>query len=92
MIPSDDLEKYLVDLNDHGGPAFPVLVPENVEGFMSLGMSLRDYFAAKAISTMIHMCEDRDGGWDPVAVAVGCYAVADAMLKVRGEDRSHEWK
>jgi hypothetical protein len=50
------------------------------------GLSLRDYFAAQAISTMINKCEDRDGGWDPVSVAVGCYAVADALLEYRSND------
>lgn len=92
MIPSDDLEKYLVDLNDHGGPAFPVLVPENVEGFVSLGMSLRDYFAAQAIAGM-HARDTYDVGQaTPEQRAALAYIDADAMLKVRGEDRSHEGK
>lgn len=77
-MPSDRIE------TKDGGPAFP----RTGEGFGNPkydapGMSLRDYFAAKAIDRMICKCEDRNGGWDPVSVAVGCYAVADAMLKAR---------
>jgi len=49
------------------------------------GMTLRDYFAAKAMQGLI------DGTtWFPVAVpeaiyddAVRCYAIADAMMKAR---------
>jgi hypothetical protein len=80
MIPSDDLEKYLVDLNDHGGPTFPVLVPENVEGFVSLGMSLRDYFAAQALLGII---AHPDGGGSFDSLAGYAYKYADAMLKAR---------
>lgn len=46
-------------------------------------MSLRDYFAARAIDRMISLCTDRNDGWDAVAVAVGCYTLADAMLAER---------
>jgi hypothetical protein len=56
----------------------------NIQG--GPGMTLRDYFAAQAIPRMIRLCENRDGGWDPVAIAVGCYHVADAMLAERTKD------
>jgi hypothetical protein len=47
------------------------------------GMSLRDYFAAQSLSTIISLTQHRDGSWDEVAVAVGAYAIADAMLQAR---------
>lgn len=65
-----------------GGPAFPISIPGCGDNGCA-GMSLRDWFAAQAIQRMISLCEDRDGGWDPVAVASGCYAIADAMLDYR---------
>jgi hypothetical protein len=70
-----------------GGPAFP----RTGEGFGNPrydtpGMTLRDYFAAQAIPQMILKSEDNEGGWDPAAVAAGCYAVADAMLEYRSDE------
>lgn len=78
---------------NNGGPAFPTsrvnmngeVVPDEV------GMSLRDYFAAKAM-TMTMMEFEQD--WDAHAfeqpsfldwAAERAYAIADAMLKVRQE-------
>lgn len=59
-----------------GGPAFPW-------GTVYSGMTLRDYFAAKAI--VGHLA---DGGWKCDQshfddVAEGAYRLADAMLKAR---------
>jgi hypothetical protein len=47
------------------------------------GMTLRDYFAAAALPTMIHMSANGDDGWNEDAVAAGAYLVADAMLAAR---------
>jgi len=47
------------------------------------GMTLRDYFAAKAMDRMISLSEDSDGGWNDDTVATGCYRLADAMLRAR---------
>lgn len=60
-----------------GGPAFPVEdVPENY-----FGMTLRDYFAAKAMQGLFAagggVTRDAEE-WARIA-----YAMADAMLKVR---------
>ena len=65
-----------------GGPAFPA--PAGVAHITDQGMTLRDYFAAKAmqatvqawISTSQYPSTDLD-------VAENAYAVADAMLKAR---------
>lgn len=70
---------------DDGGPAFP-------QGHLDTpivdpsGMTLRDYFAAKAIDRMICLSSDNEVGWDPASVAAGCYAIADAMLEYRRDD------
>ena len=64
---------------DDGGPAFPL--GTTCEEWMN-GMSLRDYFAAKAM-----MCEIPDGIPVPSTaqeqVAMYAYQMADAMLKAR---------
>jgi len=56
-------------------PAFPsgYYVPENQ------GMTLRDYFAAKAMQALI----DNDGLFSEIPTQA--YALADAMLKEREE-------
>lgn len=56
-----------------GGPAFPVGVTN--------GMTLRDYFAAKAMQSFL------TGDYDlyPHEAAQKAYELADAMLKARGQ-------
>ncbi len=72
---------------NNGGPAFPK--PDvRFDGEMIYtpsGMTLRDWFAGMCMNTMIQKSSD-DGGWDHVAVAVGCYLLADAMLTERKKD------
>lgn len=64
------------DINT-GGPAFPR--PGDFQP--QTGMTLRDYFAAKALANAYTQHDsDRD------KVAEWAYAVADAMLKARGND------
>lgn len=75
-----------------GGAAFPDPAAErkyaDCEGYEH-GMTLRDYFAAKAMVAVI-LCENkahREGyrfdGWQ--SLAEDCYNWADAMLKARDE-------
>ena len=63
--------------NTTGGPAFPT----SNGGSPDDGMTLRDYFAAKAMQAVLtnHKLEDCD---DDV-VAKNCYQMADFMLKAR---------
>jgi hypothetical protein len=56
-----------------GGPAFP--------GYGEPGMTLRDYFAAKAMQGFI----SRGGHYECAFDAARAYAFADAMLKAREE-------
>jgi len=64
-----------------GGPAFPLqsIGPEFAPGYA--GMSLRDYFAAKAMQGMMA------GNWNTNydAWAEHAYQLADAMLRARQE-------
>jgi hypothetical protein len=72
---------------DTGGPAFPV--PGLHENNDYDGMTLRDYFAAKAMQGLIaheerakQLGSHNLGDFD-VRVAICAYRYADAMLKAR---------
>ena len=68
----------------NGGQAFPC---DHRPNWMHPGMTLRDYFAAKAMQ--VHLNAIGGAKWDSVeecakTVAGMSYAMADAMLKARG--------
>lgn len=66
-----------------GGPAFP---GEWSKVRHTPGMTLRDYFAAKAMQGMFASDTNdwnEEGDWESRAYA--SYAMADAMLKARAE-------
>jgi hypothetical protein len=78
--------------NADGGNAFPVaeydhmaLQPSTVDEHKRqlLGMSLRDYFAAKALSTASAFPSSDVQHWDATEFATHAYAIADAMLAAR---------
>ena len=72
-----------IDTINDGGPAFPLKQPLTSD---YLGMSLRDYFAAKALCGMEITAEVTMGGsffYSPSALAARAYAIADAMLVER---------
>ncbi len=62
-----------------GGSAFP-----HESGLNSNGLSLRDYFAAKALSAMLQGEEH----WEEDIIAGLCYQMADAMLAERAKPQS----
>lgn len=68
--------------NNTGGPAFPFC--GHVEGAYGQadGMTLRDYFAAKAMEALL---SDHDVDYSPEHLAEMSYARADAMLKERAK-------
>lgn len=71
----------------HGGPAFPVpLHPgQSYQGHAPCdGMTLRDYFAAKALNGLL-ASSPSDEEISPKGVAEFAYDIADAMLAARGE-------
>lgn len=80
---------------DNGGPAFPVSIQVGRDGGKGLlgeefqpnttniygGMTLRDYFAAKAMHAYLMWPDAHD--WEVRDHAKSAYAMADAMLKER---------
>lgn len=57
--------------------AFPLFIPEGngANSYLQEGMTLRDYFAAKAMQSLVWIdCE---------ISAKRCYEIADAMLEAR---------
>ena len=79
----------MTDTKNTGGPAFPVTLDhetardERMHPIISEGMTIRDYFAAKAMHALI----TKQGAGDPHgqadAAAEWAYVHADAMLKAR---------
>ena len=78
-------------MNDTGGPAFPFPSDADAGEPGELGMTLRDYFAAKAMQAVLLkwppiLTEDQDAiRRDTEEIARGAYAMADAMLKARNQ-------
>lgn len=75
-------------IND-GGPAFPCPLPHS-----DSGMTLRDYFAAKAMQSLIFRngsalfethCEPPVVRYYHSNLAADAYVMADAMLAARGK-------
>ena len=85
-----------MDKPNDGGPAFPCT---DAKGFVSDGMSLRDWFAGQALagdsSQEDHRRYDKECGltleqWREQCFASDaefCYALADAMLAERDKER-----
>ena len=78
---------------DTGGSAFPRIdrIEPGEYGDHSVvstgGMTLRDWFAGKAMQGMFangELTERSD--WNPRTAAVAAYAIADAMLAARKEE------
>jgi hypothetical protein len=62
-----------------GGPAFPT----PAHNLQNDGMTLRDYFAAKAMPGMLASADSWINKDEVEDFATICYALADAMLKAR---------
>lgn len=81
-------------IND-GGPAFPVNYSNEADGptvMPTTGLTIRDYFAAKAmqglIADRVQVCDADPPRPESIALATmhaeASYQFADAMLKARG--------
>jgi hypothetical protein len=74
-----------MNTTNDGGPAFPIgATPEE----WGNGMTLRDYFAARAMPALIadYCREAREVGWQPNwhdGIAIDSYKIADAMIRAR---------
>ena len=64
-----------------GGPAFPC--HPGIENPIYDGMTLRDYFAAKAMQGILTATLTPNTVWSQDDAAETAYNVADAMLKAR---------
>lgn len=80
-------------MND-GGPAFPhpSLWGAAGEGKVKIkeilyGMSLRDYFAAAAMSGLMDYCTAREIRESPESTAQAAWRMADAMIAARDESQ-----
>lgn len=73
-------------ITNNGGPAFPATNWSKDGDFLgdNQGMTLRDYFAAKALPTLLREYRDEvEAGGTGFNVPEDAYAIADAMLKAR---------
>lgn len=69
-------------IND-GGPAFPETRWDDIRRQEWMGMSLRDYFAAQAITGILQNRFQEVAGLPKFSVAQDAYGIADAMLAAR---------
>lgn len=70
--------------DDKTYPPEPPTVLRAFPGVLSQGMTLRDYFAAAALTGLVaspHMTE-----WSPANEATSAYQLADAMMLERGKE------
>ena len=84
-----------MSIEDDGGPAFPGMQDVGSSGdYMTVynnGMTLRDYFAARAMQGELAAQDVRNDGKGTgvltpdtmLPFATRCYAMADAMLEAR---------
>lgn len=71
----------MANLIDNGGPAFPIVgQPFDVHG---IGITMRDYFAAKAMDALLSRLPRSITPQECIVVAEDAYFMADHMLKAR---------
>lgn len=68
---------------EDGGLAFPLSVTE--DSFDYLGMSLRDWFAGRAMQAQLtgFWHSEQHHGWSDTEIAAEAYRIADAMIAAR---------
>ena len=81
-------------MEDKNTPAFPFVAKDHTGTMINMGMSLRDYFAAKAMPLAYKINKDTNDAnigenhwvWDAedwAYIAEAAYGIADAMLRER---------
>jgi len=77
-----------LDMSDFNKPTNPPAFPSSIDDGETvkymLGISMRDYFAAKALQGIMASSEIDWQGQSNLASS--CYEIADAMLKAREEE------
>jgi len=83
-------------MKDRIQPAFPLVAEDDTGMMINMGMSLRDYFAARALPLAFQMEKENtnksmgekwywDGDEDFFVIALMAYGMADAMMKARDD-------
>jgi hypothetical protein len=81
MAPRNSGDKAMSKINT-GGPAFAQQLECNRDGYaVTGGMTMRDYFAAKAMQGICASGPTNE--WSNSRLAAEAYDLADAMLKAR---------
>ena len=80
MASCNSGDKAMNDKNT-GGPAFPTTEVAMMRSLQ--GMTLRDYFAAKALQAILSEAPDYHQKYEFIDLADFSYQCADAMLKAR---------
>lgn len=73
---------------EDGGPAFPIVIDIGQRVEWRSGMTLRDYFAAKAMQALMNPDFTAQRMFDTYgtsAISYAAYEAADRMLKARGQ-------
>ena len=73
--------------NNDGEPAFPYILPSNHNGGKS-GMSLRDYFASKAMQGIISSGKLILAS-DFKSISRNAYSIADRMIEERKKEKKN---
>ena len=81
VFPSVQPEVGMKGSNNNGGPAFPMCMPTAAGTGVVYGMTLRDYFAVKAMQAFL--TRDVTANAADKVVAAWSYETADAMLLAR---------
>lgn len=82
-----------MDNKNTGGPAFPTGSQPEPNLYSAPGMTLRDYFAATALPSVLDAAEttgDSTAASIPSTAAAVAYAIADAMLLERAKAAAPE--
>ena len=71
-------------------PAFPFVAEDNTGMMINMGITMRDYFAAKALQGLLANPKLQNeilaqGGCLSGWIEASAYGFADAMMKARGE-------
>jgi hypothetical protein len=70
-------------MKDKNTPAFPFVAEDHTGMMINMGMTLRDYFAAKAMQEFLdEVGSQSDQAWF-AQIAKNAYRMADAMMKAR---------
>lgn len=87
-VRTGSLQDALDMLSRHGGPVFPLILRASPEGPDQVfeGMSMRDYFAARAMAAFIPAGISQEvDDFGSVEIAQESYRYADAMLAERAK-------